>query len=62
MNANGESADQAKGENQMTPRRGSLLWVQCADYRCLAFMDASGKWISVATGKEVPGVLEAYPA
>ena len=28
-----------------------LVWVQCKGYRCLAYADATGKWINFYTGK-----------
>jgi hypothetical protein len=28
-----------------------LVWVQCEEYRCMAYLDAKGKWINFYTGK-----------
>jgi hypothetical protein len=36
----------------------NLVWVQCDQYRCLAHMDAKGKWINFYTGKEVDGFVK----
>lgn len=30
-----------------------LVWVQCKDYRCLAYSDATGQWINFYTGKKL---------
>jgi hypothetical protein len=30
-----------------------LVWVQCKGYRCLAYLDATGKWINFYTGKKL---------
>lgn len=30
-----------------------LIWVQCEGYRCLAYMDAAGKWINFYTGEKL---------
>jgi len=30
-----------------------LIWVQCKGYRCLAYSDATGKWINFYTGKKL---------
>jgi hypothetical protein len=28
-----------------------LVWVQCKGYRCLAYLDSTGKWINFYTGE-----------
>ena len=33
----------------------NLVWVQCDQYRCLAYAGATGKWINFYTGKELRG-------
>lgn len=33
----------------------NLVWVQCDQYRCLAYVDANGKWKNFYTGKELRG-------
>jgi len=30
-----------------------LVWVQCKEYRCLAYIDATGNWINFYTGKKL---------
>ena len=30
-----------------------LVWVQCEGYRCLAYLDAKGKWINFYTGEKL---------
>jgi len=33
----------------------NLVWVQCDESRCLAYVDANGKWKNFYTGKELRG-------
>jgi hypothetical protein len=33
--------------------RKNLVWVQCQEHRCLAYMGAAGKWINFYTGKKL---------
>ena len=35
------------------PTHGDLVWVQCKEYRCLAFLDNKGNWINFYTGEIV---------
>ena len=30
-----------------------LVWVQCKEYRCLAYSDAAGQWINFYTGNKL---------
>ena len=30
-----------------------LAWVQCKEYKCLAYPDAAGQWINFHTGKKL---------
>ncbi len=30
-----------------------LVWVQCKEYKCLAYLDANGRWINFYTGKKL---------
>jgi hypothetical protein len=30
-----------------------LVWVQCREHRCMAYMGAAGKWINFYTGEEL---------
>jgi hypothetical protein len=41
-------------------KKGLPYWVQCKGYRCLAVLSNSGKWNSVATGKEMTDVVKVY--
>jgi len=29
----------------------ALVWVQCKEYRCLAYQNAEGKWVNFYTNK-----------
>ena len=42
--------DQASG---LVPIFKDLVWGQCKEYRCLAYLDATGKWINFYTGKKL---------
>jgi hypothetical protein len=42
--------DQASG---LVPVFKELVWIQCKEYRCLAYLDAAGKWINFYTGKKL---------
>ena len=35
------------------PNHGNLVWVQCREFRCLAFLDSKGNWINFYTGKKL---------
>jgi hypothetical protein len=37
----------------LVPIFKDLVWVQCKEYRCLAYLDATGKWINFYTGKKL---------
>jgi hypothetical protein len=30
-----------------------LVWIQCKEFKCLAYLDATGKWINFYTGKKL---------
>ena len=30
-----------------------LVWVQCKEYKCLAYLDETGQWINFYTGKKL---------
>jgi hypothetical protein len=30
-----------------------LVWVQCKEYKCVAYLDTAGKWINFYTGKKL---------
>jgi hypothetical protein len=35
------------------PDHKDLVWVQCQEHRCMAYMGAAGKWINFYTGKKL---------
>jgi hypothetical protein len=37
----------------LDPNHKVLVWVQCKEYRCLAYLDETGKWINFYTGKKL---------
>ncbi len=37
----------------LDPNHKELVWVQCKENRCLAYLDATGKWINFYTGKKL---------
>jgi len=37
---------------------GQLKWVQCREYRCLAYRDATGRWVNFYTGKVLAGTVK----
>jgi hypothetical protein len=39
--------------SELVPIFKELVWVQCKEYRCLAYLDATGKWINFYTGKKL---------
>jgi hypothetical protein len=49
--------DQSNVKNAQTSGLDSnqkdLVWIQCKEYRCLAYLDATGKWINFYTGKKL---------
>ena len=40
------------------PNHKDLVWVQCKEYRCLAYLDEAGKWINFYTGKKLTGFVK----
>jgi hypothetical protein len=30
-----------------------LVWVQCKEFKCLAYLDETGKWINFYTGRKL---------
>jgi len=44
--------------NGPLPNYTDLVWVQCQRYRCLAYLDATGKWINFYTGKKIPDFVK----
>lgn len=43
---------QSAPENNLPPV-GEQVWVQCGDYRTLAFRDRDGSWRAVATNEKL---------
>jgi len=41
-----------------TQPRVDLVWVQCNGYRCLAYLDATGKWVNFYTGKKLKDFIK----
>ena len=35
-----------------------LVWVQCKEFNCLAYLDAAGNWINFYTGKKLTGFVK----
>jgi hypothetical protein len=46
-------------ENDAKPMRAGLdlVWVQCDGYRCMAYLDAKGKWLSFPARKVLNDVV-----
>ena len=42
-------------EPSRQPEVGEPVWVQCPGFRCLAYLDAEGKWRTLFRGKELLG-------
>jgi hypothetical protein len=36
----------------------NLAWVQCRDYRCIAYQNSEGKWINFYTDKKLADFVE----
>ena len=45
--------------NPDKPKRSGLdvVWVQCEGYRCMAYLDAKGQWVSFPTRKVLDDVV-----
>jgi len=51
---NDVQSDTKNGQTSgLVPNHKDLVWVQCKGYRCLAYLDATGKWINFYTGKKL---------
>lgn len=46
--------------SSQSPEIEKPYWVQCKNYRCLAFVNKAGKWKSLSTGKEVTDIVKVY--
>ena len=42
----------------LDPNHKDLVWVQCKEYKCLAYLDEAGKWINFYTGKKLTGFVK----
>ncbi len=51
----GTKAGQIKGR---VPNYEDLVWVQCKGYRCLAYPDATGKWVNFYSDKKLTGFVK----
>jgi hypothetical protein len=51
---NGNQSDTKNDKTSgLVPNHKDPVWVQCRGYRCLAYLDATGKWINFYTGKKL---------
>ena len=56
---NGVRSDTKNGQiSELDPNHKDLVWVQCKEYRCLAYLDEAGKWINFYTGKKLTGFVK----
>jgi hypothetical protein len=39
-----------------------LFWVQCGDFRCMAYKNPEGKWINFYTGQKLVGSVQVIEA
>lgn len=37
----------------LNPNHKDLVWVQCKEFKCLAYLDETGKWINFYTGRKL---------
>jgi hypothetical protein len=35
-----------------------LVWIQCSEYRCMAYVDSNGHWINFYTGKKLDNFVK----
>ncbi len=50
MKAGVQSGTKNGQTSRQVPIYEDLVWVQCKGYSCLAYWDATGKWINFYTG------------
>ena len=59
---NGDNEEQSRNsggeEGQSLPSPGEQVWVQCEGFRTLAYLDAKGRWKTVAKSEELKGVVK----
>jgi hypothetical protein len=36
----------------------ALVWIQCKEYKCLAYLDETGKWINFYTGRKLTNFVK----
>jgi hypothetical protein len=49
-----DQSDRKNNQNSgLVPVFKELVWVQCKGYRCLAYSDATGKWINFYNDKKL---------
>ncbi len=50
----GDPSDTNNGQaSGPVPVFKELVWVQCKENRCLAYLDETGKWINFYTGRKL---------
>jgi hypothetical protein len=52
-NEHADSHNDATAGNEQIPLVREQVWVQCGDYRTLAYLDEKGVWRTVAKGEEI---------
>ena len=57
MESEKEHSDHGKQSGGGLPPVGVPVWVKCAGYRTMAYLDAKGLWRSLGDGKELKGVV-----
>jgi hypothetical protein len=51
---NGETSErEIHRTGRLVPNHQDPVWVQCKEYRCLAYLDKTGKWVNFYTGKKL---------
>jgi hypothetical protein len=51
---NGDQSNRKGNQtSELVPNHKELVWVQCKGYRCLAYLDITGKWMNFYTGKKL---------
>jgi hypothetical protein len=58
MAADAKPDVQNKNARQERAKHKNLVWVQCENSRCLAYTNATGKWISFYTGKRLADFIK----
>jgi hypothetical protein len=44
--------------NGLNPNHNDLTWVQCKEFKCLAYLDETRKWINFYTGKKLKDFIK----